>query len=290
MSSLFFEPPETRCRPLLKWAGGKVSLIPQLAAFFSKPQGRYVEPFLGAGGVFLSSNNHLSDALLNDVNSELIHLYSSIVSNPHNVIEKLIQFQTRYSEEFYYSLRGLVPSCPWERAARTIFLNKCGFNGLFRLNQKGDFNVPFGKRKSCPNLFDEDNFVNVAQKFSNSHLFSQDFEEFMERCGPGDLVYCDPPYEPLSQTSSFCQYVGEKFTRQDQIRLYDSCLRAVKKGARVLVSNSVSPFIQDLYRHFPIHLVKARRNINSKSDGRGMINEILVCMSDETPSLKTNAC
>jgi DNA adenine methylase len=268
-------------KPALKWAGGKSQLLGQLLPYFPKGFARYLEPFLGGGAVWLKLDPQ-GPCLLSDSNQELINLYQVIQDNPELLMKKLDKLTENYSEEFYYELRQTQPKPPVDKAARTLFLNKTGFNGLYRQNRKGEFNVPFGKREKCPALYDPQNLLALSQRLLKANLYCMDFEELLDQAGEGDFVYCDPPYEPLSATSNFKSYTHSGFTQDDQIRLRDACARAAKRGAYVAVSNSHTPFILELYSWWEIHELTASRNINSNGKARGKISEILALLSPPT--------
>ncbi|KAB8040027.1 Dam family site-specific DNA-(adenine-N6)-methyltransferase [Silvanigrella paludirubra] len=193
---------------------------------------------------------------------------------------ELDKLEANYSEDFYYELRKYNPETELKRAARTLFLNKTGFNGLYRLNSKGNYNVPFGKRKKCPALYDKKNFIEVSTRFQNSILTNFDFETIIDSAEFGDFIYCDPPYEPLSVSSSFNSYNSGGFSFLEQERLFNSCKRAVQKGATIIISNSNSPKIIELYKDWDIYKIKVKRMINSKGDGRGKIEEVIIVMKN----------
>lgn len=264
----------SRAKPILKWAGGKSGLLRQLWPLFPRAFERYVEPFLGGAAVFLSLPKE-GPALLNDVNEELVHLYSTVRDRPSDLMTTLTAFSQSYSEEFYYSLRARTDLTGAERAARTVFLNKAGFNGLYRQNSKAEFNVPFGKRARCPTLFDADNLAAVSRRFANATLTNFDFESVLEQSGGGDFVYCDPPYSPVSETASFTSYTGRGFGSEEQKRLRVACDAAVDRGAIVAVSNSWTPEMLALFEGWNVHEIQARRAINSKGDRRGKVAELL---------------
>lgn len=273
----------TRARPVLKWAGGKSSLLEQLFSHFPVQFERYVEPFLGGGAVFLSLKPG-TPSIINEINPELFHLYSVIRDRPLELSRQLEFYAQQYTKEFYYQLRSESPEDPVKRAARTLFLNKTGFNGLYRQNGQGQFNVPFGHRKSCPALFQLDNLFSVSERLNQTKLLNVDFESVLAEARQGDFVYCDPPYEPLSPTSSFNSYTGEGFNRDAQQRLYRACVLAVERGAQVAVSNSFSDYILNLYSSWDVRAIKARRSINSNPLRRGEINEALVLMQQPLKS------
>lgn len=268
---------ETKGRPILKWAGGKTGLLPQLIDNFPGAFSRYMEPFLGGGAVFFSLKNGVP-AVLNDFNKELFNLYSVVRDSPTELMQALDVLTQEYSEEFYYKLREKSPTDPINMAARTVFLNKTGFNGLYRQNSKGGFNVPFGKRTKCPALYENKNLLAVSEKLQKAEIRNQDFELVINEAGAGDFVYCDPPYEPLSATSSFNAYNGGGFSHADQLRLRNVCAAAARRGAVVAVSNSSAPFIKSIYEDWDVRTLFAKRHINSKASSRGAIKEVLVLL------------
>lgn len=268
---------ELRARPILKWAGGKSGLIKQLLPLFPNQFTRYFEPFFGGGAVFFALNSK-GASFLNDANPELIELYEVVREAPRLLARALDSLSEQYSEDFYYSLREKKPELKVDRAARTVFLNKTGFNGLYRQNSKGDFNVPFGKRVRCPVLYELDNLHRVAAVLRNAVLSTQDFEAVIDQAVAGDFVYCDPPYEPLSRTSSFNAYQRGGFSQEDQRRLKAACLRARSRGVSIVLSNSSADFIKELYSDCDIRSISARRAINSKGSSRGEIQEVAVLM------------
>lgn len=265
-------------KPILKWAGGKAAALPKLLPLFPKTFNRYFEPFLGGGAVFFALGFN-GESFLNDLNSEIINLYSMVRDYPILLMDELDDLRRLYSEEFYYELREQNSDSPLSQAARTLFLNKTGFNGLYRQNLKGEFNVPFGKRKQCPSLYDRENLLKVSQLLKYVTLQSVDFETTLDQAGQGDFVYCDPPYEPISPTASFNNYLHTGFSQNDQRRLKEACLRAQARGSTVVISNSSAPLIQEMYADCEINTILARRAINSKGDGRGRIEELVVVLS-----------
>lgn len=266
-------------RPVLKWAGGKSGLIGQLACFFPATCKRYIEPFFGGGAVYFGIGAKLAGtAILADCNDELITFYGVVRDAPSELMLALDAMAAQYSERYYYQVRAQDPSDPLDRAARTLFLNKTGFNGLYRQNSSGGFNVPFGKRLKCPALYVRENLLGVSRMLACATLNTSDFAAILAEAASGDVVYCDPPYEPVSRTSSFNSYVGAGFGRDDQLRLRDACLRASARGAHVVVSNSSVAFIYDAYQGCEIHVVQARRAINSKATGRAPVDELVIVL------------
>ncbi|MFM8269860.1 MAG: DNA adenine methylase [Pseudomonadota bacterium] len=261
-------------KPVLKWAGGKTSLIPQLVKHFPNQFKRYFEPFLGGGAVFLALGDS-KYSVINDVNSEITNLYEIIRDQPVDLMSELDGLAKKYSESFYYELRASEPRAKVKKAARTLFLNKTCFNGLYRQNSRGEFNVPFGKRLRIPKLYDRNQFLEVSKKLKKAKLLNLDFEEVIDLAGSGDFIYCDPPYEPVSVTSSFNAYTLGGFTKKDQMRLLEAAERAVSRGAQVAISNSSAPFVKKLFKKWKVVTLVSRRSINSKGDRRGLIEEIL---------------
>lgn len=266
-----------RAKPVLKWAGGKSGPLPHLLKHFPKSAKRYFEPFFGGGAVFFALNPHIKSHI-NDANPELIHLYQVIKKSPHILMKWLDVFSKNYCETFYYEMRTYQPTDPIEMAARTIFLNKTGFNGLYRLNSSGRFNVPFGKREKCPKLYLKENLLEVSKRLKKARLTNWDFEKVIHLASKGDVVYCDPPYEPLNRTSAFNQYMAKGFSQSEQMRLKLACEKATKRGAKIILSNSAAQFITTLYADWDIKYIPARRAINSKGDSRGYISETLILM------------
>lgn len=266
---------ENRVRPILKWAGGKSGLLPQLMEHFPPTFNRLVEPFVGGGAVFFALQSGVP-ALINDGNQELIELYTVVRDSPEDLMKALDKMAAQYSEAFYYTLRSQNPKSAVHRAARTVFLNKTGFNGLYRQNHQGVFNVPFGKRVACPLLYDRENLLLASLHLRNVSIENVDFEEIIDTTGEGDFVYCDPPYEPFSSTASFTAYKASGFSQDDQQRLKNAVLRATERGAYAVISNSTVDFILNLYNGWDVRRVFARRAINSNGNGRGEIAEVLI--------------
>ena len=269
--------PSSKARPFLKWVGGKTQLLPQLSAKLPKKFGKYYEPFLGGGALFF----HLypAQACLSDINDTLISTYQVIRDQVDELIEDLAQH--RYEKDYYYTLRAAdrQPSFQdWtnvQKASRLIYLNKCCFNGLYRVNSRGEFNVPFGRYKS-PNFLDQDNLRACQRSLQNTELQVRHFLEVESHVKPGDFVYFDPPYAPLSSTSNFTSYSRLGFDEQDQVLLRDLCQRLDEKGVYFMMSNSSAPLILDIYQPFRVKKVLASRAVNSRSSKRGKIHEVIV--------------
>jgi DNA adenine methylase len=279
-------------QPFLKWAGGKRQLLPEIRKYLPKRYNLYFEPFIGAGAVFLDVQPR--EALINDVNEELINCYHVIKSDPEALIASARRHQN--TEAYFYRLRSLDRAATFsqlsdvERASRIIFLNKTCYNGLFRVNSQGQFNVPFGKYTN-PLIVDEvviravSRYLNAA----NVALSSEDFEEAVSGARRGDFVYFDPPYDPLSDTSSFTGYNLNSFDKDEQRRLKAVCDDLTGRQCKVLLSNSATDFIRELYSdttRYTIVEVEASRNINSVAAGRGKISELLIFNNYNVPIKK----
>jgi DNA adenine methylase len=271
-------------QPFLKWAGGKRQLLPKIREYVPKRYNIYFEPFLGAGAVFFDLQPQ--EAILNDVNKELINCYQVIKTNPEELISLANEHRQNNSKEYFYRLRSLdreagfkeVPDV--ERAARLIYLNKTCYNGLFRVNSQGQFNVPYGDYRD-PQIVD-DIVIRAVSRYLNEaqiEFSGVGFEDAVSGAERGDFVYLDPPYDPLSDTSSFTGYDLNAFGKQQQAELRDVCDALAQRGCYVLISNSATDFIRDLYsnkRRYTLVDVEANRSINSVSAGRGKINELLI--------------
>jgi DNA adenine methylase len=264
-------------RPFIKWAGGKSQLLRHLRDHMPKDYGRYWEPFIGGGAFFFSVCP--KSAVICDVNAELISTYQVVRDNVEDLIGEL-QIHP-YDKEHFYSVRdwdkqeGFADLSPIRRAARFIYLNKTCFNGLYRVNSKGHFNVPFGKYER-PKIFDADNLRRCSQVLKEADIRLGTYLSIEPDVREGDFVYFDPPYMPVSATASFTSYTKEGFDFEDQVALRDLCQRLVSRGAHICVSNSASPFVEALYQGFTIDRVDAARAINSKADKRGVVGELII--------------
>ncbi len=264
-------------RPFLKWAGGKGFLLDTLRELMPRSFNTYYEPFIGGGALFFACRPER--AHLVDVNHELINTYQTVRDNVSEVIAELEKH--RYEKEYYYQLRN-VDRTPeyqqWtavERAGRFIFLNKTCFNGLYRVNSKGHFNVPFGDY-SNPKLVDHANLNACSRALQAAELTIGDFEGVLVSAREGDFVYFDPPYVPASPTANFTGFSAGGFTDDDQRRLYQVCVALHERGVRFMLSNSCTELALNLYRAFNYRLVQVPRAINSKGDKRGKVNELII--------------
>lgn len=265
-------------KPFLKWAGGKTRLVGTLSELLPETIQTYYEPFIGGGALFfhLAGQRRFQYAVLNDFNPEIVNCYRVIRDSPGALINHLKGFES--TRKAFLEVRSEDPLSlsPERRAARTIYLNKTGFNGLYRLNQKGQFNVSWGKYES-PKILDEPNLHACSTALARSvTLLEGDFARAVRDAQAGDVVYLDPPYVPLTPTSDFRSYTKEGFTVDDQRRAALCFSALVERGVIVLLSNSDTPLVHELYEGFEKHVVRMRRNINSKGDSRGCVQELVV--------------
>ena len=270
-------------QPFLKWAGGKRQLLPAIKEYVPQKFTQYYEPFVGAGAVLFSLQPKKS--VINDTNGELINCYRVIKDNPEELLELCQQHQEKNSKEHYYWLReqdrqnDFKDKSPVERAARIIYLNKTCFNGLFRVNSSGQFNVPYGNY-SNPIIADPGVIRSVSAYLARKDvkIIEGDFAKAVATARKGAFIYFDPPYHPISDTSSFTGYSVNGFGESEQIRLKEVCDKLTKRGCQVLVSNSSATLIEELYSdpNYEIVEVKAPRAINAVASKRGKINELLI--------------
>jgi len=288
-------------KPFIKWAGGKGQLLKEISKFypFNNEITKYAEPFIGGGAVLIDilSKYDLKEIYISDINSDLVNTYVIVRDNVEELIELLSKYQAEYvplneeaRKEYFYAKRDRfneikkeeICSNRTEKAALMIFLNKTCFNGLYRVNRNGLFNVPMGSYKN-PLICDSENLKEVSEKLKTVQIVNTRYSNSIDFIDENTFVYIDPPYRPLNQTSSFTSYTENEFNDEDQIALAEFVREIDKKGAKVLVSNSdpknTNPednFFDDLYSGFNINRVYATRMINSKSSGRGKITELLI--------------
>jgi DNA adenine methylase len=278
-------------KPILKWVGGKRELIPYIREFYVKLKpNNYIEPFYGGGAVYLDVINTFGiefskKSIIGDINSDLIELYKNIKSAPEKIELNCNKIELLYKQKGYYYIRDRFNGVDsagnklekfenFERSAALILINRTCFNGLYRTNKKGLFNVPEGSYKN-PKILDIQNLYKLANVLPEvKNIKNVEFND-IGQIQKGDLVYFDPPYHPLNPTSSFTSYSGT-FGEDEQVKLRDYFKELDNKGAFVLLSNSASNFIKELYNEFQIHEVPCKRNINSKADKRGKILEYLI--------------
>ncbi len=263
--------------PFLKWAGGKSQLLGQFETMFPKAFNGYLEPFIGGGAVLFHLLNKNPDraATLSDSNEDLINCYRCVRDEVEDVIDALKKHRNDIHHFYKIRAQDVKKLSNAERAARLIFLNKTCFNGLYRVNRKGQFNVPFGRYKN-PKICDEQNLRTVSRALTYVQLYCKPFDSVLERAAKGDFVYFDPPYQPLTNTSNFTSYTSKAFAISDQQRLADVFKALSDRGCHVMLSNSDNEIIRDLYREFRIEEVMASRAINSNPQKRGKITELLI--------------
>ncbi len=273
--------------PILKWVGGKRQILDEIKRYIPESFETYHEPFLGGGAVLFELQP--AKALVSDINPELMNVYTVIRDDIEELVDSLKAHDQAYRQhksprEYFYRIRKLDRDkavcnnlMPVQRASRIIFLNKTCFNGLFRVNRAGQFNTPFGNYKN-PNIVNEEMLRAVSGYFNRAKIsFScEDFETVLRAASKGDFVYLDPPYDPLSQTSSFTGYNRGGFDGDEQIRLSRACRRLDEQGVKFLLSNSATGLIKELYREYRIETIQARRAVNARGDGRGGVDEVLV--------------
>ena len=263
--------------PIVKWAGGKRQLMFELLNNIPKNYNRYFEPFVGGGALFfeLQPNN----AYISDINEELINLYRVVRDNVNELINDLKKHEI--SKEYFIEIRNIDRKSEYQnwskiqKASRFIYLNRTCFNGLYRVNSQGQFNVPFGHYKN-PRILDENNLINCSNLLQKTEIRHSDFSEILKIVKKGDFVYFDPPYVPLSETSSFTSYTKDGFDMDMQFKLKDVCNELNSMGIKFLLSNSDTKLVNELYENYNIKKVFASRAINANADGRGKITEILV--------------
>ena len=261
-------------RPFIKWVGGKRQLLAEISKRLPSSYGRYHEPFIGGGALFF--HLHPKRAFISDRNERLIRAYKGIQSHVEDVIKLLKSYKN--VKEFFLSLRkkDIDASTDAEVAAWLIFLNKTGFNGLYRVNSRNQFNVPYGSNPRAL-ICDEANLRRCAKALEKTSIHDEDFSAVLRRAKTGDLVYFDPPYVPVSDTAYFTSYTSGKFGPADQARLRDVAIELKKHGIFVILSNSSAPLVKELYSpKFTCIPVKATRVVNSKASGRGQVTELLI--------------
>lgn len=253
-------------KPILKWAGGKTQLLTDLNLRAPKSYNKYIEPFFGGGALFF--NLHPDEAVIADLNPELVNLYKCVATDPNEVLSYLSTFQNDH--DFFYELRAqdMKDANPSFAAARTIFLNKTCFNGLYRVNKNGQFNVPFGRYKN-PKLVDTETVLNASKALQHTKIICGDYKTVLrDYAEEGDFVFLDPPYLPISKYSDFKRYTKEQFYEEDQRELADEVHRLHEKGCHVILTNSNHPLVHELYGDYKVEILQTKRYINSNSSNR----------------------
>jgi DNA adenine methylase len=299
-------------KPFLKWAGGKTQLIGEIESALPKEvlkdKFTYIEPFVGSGAILfwmLRSFPNLKKAVINDINSDLINTYTKIATSPNELISILQSLQDEfheleekedYKKEYYYRKREIYNSRTegkLEQAAIFIFLNRTCFNGLYRVNRDNKFNVPMGSYKR-PTICDRDNILAVSEALDTVEILCGDYEETLNHADANSLFYFDPPYKPLSETSSFNSYAKDEFNDAEQIRLRDFCNKLdalnhnwILSNSDALASNLKNSFFDELYSDFKILRVNAKRSINANPNKRGVLKELLITNFSNEKALQT---
>ena len=260
-------------KPFLKWAGGKRWLVANHKNLFPESYERYIEPFLGSGAVFF----HLSPTkgILGDSNKELIKTYKGIRKNWKLVYKYLSEHQENHSKDYYYEIRKWDPSSLEAKAARLIYLNRTCWNGLYRVNKQGQFNVPIGTRQSV--IFEDDNFEDISKLLQNAELIPGDFELVINKSTKGDFLFVDPPYTVRHNHNGFIKYNEKLFSWTDQERLFEALIQAKKRGAKIVSTNANHQNIIELYQgEFELKVVSRTSSISSKSATRKKFEELII--------------
>ena len=270
-----------KLKPVTKWVGGKRQLLPQLLKYMPNDFTNYYEPFIGGGALLFEIAPKI--AVINDNNEELINMYNVIKNAPNELIEALKVHQLNNSKEYYLNVRSwdrdgtIAQLTSVDRAARLMYMLRVDFNGLYRVNSKGQFNVPYGRYKN-PRIVNEEDILAVSHYFNtnNVNILCGDFSISVENAERNDLVYFDPPYIPLNSSSNFTSYTKEGFDLSDQKRLSNTFFELADKDVHVMLSNSDTEITRELYKGANIHSVEANRAINSKGSKRGKVGELIV--------------
>jgi len=265
---------------LIKWAGGKKQLLEQFEKFFPEQIENYFEPFVGGGTVaffLLKTHPEIKKIYLSDINEELVIAYNIVKDNIDELIELLKEHKKSHSKEFYYQIRteDIKKLNNIQIAARFIYLNRTCFNGLYRVNSKGQFNVPIGSYKN-PNICNEEDLREISKLLEKDDIKVSQFYDSVKNAKKGDFVYFDPPYYPLKLGKSFTTYTKDNFLEKEQEKLAEVFKELDKKGCKVMLSNSDTEFIKNLYQGYKINFVKATRMINCDATKRGEINEVVI--------------
>lgn len=272
--------------PFLKWAGGKRKLAPIISALmpenFFTGNGRFFEPFIGGGALTFYLGDRAGEKyipgerlIISDTNEDLITTYIVIKDNLDELIVRLMELSKNINKDFFYEMRLQNPTTPVEKAARVIFLNKTCFNGLWRVNSKGQFNVPWGHYKK-PRLFDEDNLMACSVRLKNSKIFAGHFESVVTNSNKDDFVYFDPPYLPLSSSSNFSKYARADFGTNEHELLSGVIKQLTKKGVKMILSNSDTPLSREIFgSELNLYQLGVQRNIAAKSSSRIKVSEII---------------
>ena len=281
MDLLSWSPEPREPRPVVKWVGGKTKLLPELLARMPPSFERYYEPFAGGAALFfrVAPTRAAGSVVLGDANADLIAMYRAVADDVESVIARLWSHSVQHSEQHFAYVRGAwnrnsMHDGPIDRAAAFIYLNKTCFNGLWRVNRAGELNSPWGKHATF--VPDHGALRLASSVLQRADLRASGYRETMRDVGPSDFAFMDPPYVPASATANFTSYTADAFGPEQQRELADTALKLVKRGCRVMLSNSDTPYVRELYSDFRIDSVKCSRAINSKSSGRGAVGEVII--------------
>lgn len=262
--------------PPLKWAGGKRWFVSNHKDLLPKKFNKYIEPFLGSGAVFFSVQPE--QALISDLNPELINLYEVIRDEPLKLENKLKEHQRKHSTEYYYAMRALQPRTKITTAARTLYLNRTCWNGLYRVNLKGEFNVPKGTKDSV--VLATDDFSSLSKILSKAEIKCQDFQESIDAAEEGDFLFVDPPYTVAHNNNGFVKYNQNLFSWKDQLRLRDALLAAVQRGVEVVLTNAAHNSVKEIYSNFDQLVVERAGVISGLKTSRGKYEELVIKWGD----------
>lgn len=268
-------------QPFTKWTGGKRKLLPIIKSLMPDNYTNYFEPFVGGGALFFELAPQ--QALINDFNTELINCYQQIKEHPDQLITLLQHHQEKNTKDYYLDLRSvdrdgrIEQMTGVEKAARIMYMLRVDFNGLYRVNAKNQFNVPYGRYKN-PKIVDSELIYAISNYLNKNsiQIVSGDFEKAVETAKQGDFVYFDPPYIPISETSAFTSYTHEGFSYDDQVRLRDTFKKLSERGVHVMLSNSSSSLVYELYKDFTIHSIEVTRANGAKASSRGKVLEVII--------------
>ena len=274
-------------KPFVKWAGGKRQIIDKLKKYIPEEYNTYYEPFVGGGALLFELAP--KKAVINDFNDELMNVYECLKDSEkfEKMCKELNHHEAEHSEEYYYKIRNLDRDrhkynklADYKKAARTIYLNKACFNGLYRVNSKNEFNVPFGKKEHV-NTYEGQNLGIICGylNFNDVKILSTDFEEAVKDATAGDFIYFDPPYD--SDKNIFTSYTNEGFGKEEQERLANVFKELDERGCYVMLSNHNTKLINELYKGYNIHVIEAKRNINSNGKKRGKVEEVIITNYDD---------
>ena len=258
----------------IKWPGGKKWLIPLLLNICPQQFGTYYEPFLGGGSVYFALEP--KQAVISDINAELINLYQIMRDEPQKLAELMLEHQRFHNSQYYYKVRMQIPEDKIKQAARTLYLNRTCFNGMYRVNKAGRFNVPIGTKKNC--AYDIETFTDISKKLVDAQIFCCDFAQSIQKAGMGDLIFVDPPYTVAKNQDAFIKYNQKLFEWTDQVRLFDELNEAKKRGSYIVLTNVKHNTIEEMYKKegYYVKTLERTSNIAGKVDKRGIVKELII--------------